>query len=165
MVVGGAGGEGTIQQVHVCFKHVKRKSSLVVPLVVISCPSRPRCHPAPWRQSQPSSATRPHGASERDVSQGGLRGDGCVCCGWATDQHRRGHEQVIEGVVQQVEAAGGVQVRVTHQLAGEQRLSGAAAQETPHLSVGHVHPVGQQLQEDEDTLKLTGPARSLIAVL
>lgn len=48
--------------------------------------------------------------------------------------------------MQQVEAGGRVQVCVTHQLAGEQRLPGATAQEAAHLTVGHVHPVGQQLR-------------------
>lgn len=48
--------------------------------------------------------------------------------------------------MQQVEAGGRVHVGVTHQLAGEQRLPGAAAQEAAHLTVGHVHPVGQHLR-------------------
>lgn len=48
--------------------------------------------------------------------------------------------------MQQVEAGGRVQVCVAHQLAGEQRLPGAAAQEAAHLTVGHVHPVGQHLR-------------------
>lgn len=48
--------------------------------------------------------------------------------------------------MQQVEAGGRVQVCVTHQLAGEERLPGATAQEAAHLTVGYVHPVGQHLR-------------------
>lgn len=62
------------------------------------------------------------------------------------DQDWRSHEEVIEGVVQQVDAGGGVKICITHQLAGKQCLSGAAAQEASHLAIGHVHPVGQHLQ-------------------
>lgn len=63
-----------------------------------------------------------------------------------TDQDWGSHEEIIEGVVQQVEAGGGVEVCISHQLAGEQRLSGAAAQEAARLSIGHVQSVGQHLQ-------------------
>lgn len=63
----------------------------------------------------------------------------------AADQDWRSHEEIVAGEVQQVEAGGGVEVCVAHQLAGEQRLPGAAAQEAAHLTVGHVHPVGQHL--------------------
>ncbi len=63
-----------------------------------------------------------------------------------TDQDWWGHEEVIEGVVQQIEAGGGVKICIAHQLAGKQRLSGAAAQEAAHLAIGHVHSVGQHLQ-------------------
>lgn len=62
------------------------------------------------------------------------------------DQDWGSHEEVINGVVQQVDAGGGVEIRVTHQLAGEQRLSGAAAQQAAHLAVRRVHSVGQHLQ-------------------
>lgn len=64
----------------------------------------------------------------------------------AADQDWRSHEEIVGGEVQQVEAGGGVEVCVAHQLAGEQRLPGAAAQEAAHLTVGHVHPVGQHLR-------------------
>ena len=63
-----------------------------------------------------------------------------------TDQDWRSREEIIEGVVQQVDAGGGVKICITHQLASEQRLSGTAAQEAAHLAVGYVHPVGQHLQ-------------------
>lgn len=53
----------------------------------------------------------------------------------------RGSEQVAEGVVQQVDEGGGVQVSVTHHLGGEQSLSGAAAEKAPHHAVAHVHVV------------------------
>lgn len=62
------------------------------------------------------------------------------------DQDWGSHEEIIEGVVQQVEAGGGVQICISHQLTGKQRLSGTAAQEAAHLAVGHVHSVGQHLQ-------------------
>lgn len=73
------------------------------------------------------------------------------------DQHRRSQEQVIGGVVQQVEAGGRVHVGVSHQLAGEQRLPGAAAQEAAHLAVGHVHPVGQHLRTRTDNPTSSAP--------
>lgn len=63
----------------------------------------------------------------------------------AAYQDWRSHEEIVGGEVQQVEAGGGVEVCVAHQLAGKQRLPGAAAQEAAHLTVGHVHPVGQHL--------------------
>lgn len=62
-----------------------------------------------------------------------------------TDQDRRSHEEVIEGVVQQVNAGGGVQICIANQLAGKQCLCVAAAQEAAHLAVGNVHSVGQNL--------------------
>lgn len=74
-----------------------------------------------------------------------------------TDQDRRSHEEVIEGVVQQVHAGGGVKICITHQLAGEQRLSGAAAQEAAHLAVGQVHSVGQHLHNADTTTSRANP--------
>lgn len=50
-------------------------------------------------------------------------------------------EEVAEGVVQQVDEGGGVQVGVTHDLGGEQGLPGAAAEEATHHAVAHVHVV------------------------
>lgn len=73
------------------------------------------------------------------------------------DQDRRSQEQVIGGVVQQVEAGGRVHVGVSHQLAGEQRLPGAAAQQAAHLAVGHVHPVGQHLRRRTDNPTSSAP--------
>lgn len=50
-------------------------------------------------------------------------------------------EEVTEGVVEEVEEGGGVEVRVAHQLAGKQRLARAAAEEAAHLPVAHIHLV------------------------
>ena len=63
-------------------------------------------------------------------------------------------EQVAEGVVQQVDEGGGVQVSVAHHLGGEQGLPGAAAEEATHHAVAHVHVVcdflNHQRREEED---------------
>lgn len=106
---------------------------------------------APTKPSQPRFETPPHGASERvherreeEPSWKGSSAD--VRLRDRTYQHRGRHEEVIKGVVQQVDAGGRVQVCVAHQLAGEQRLPGAAAQEAAHLAVGHVQSVGQHLR-------------------
>lgn len=66
-----------------------------------------------------------------------------------THQHVRGSEQVAEGVVQQVDEGGGVQVGVTHHLGGEQRLSRAAAEKASHHAVAHVHVVSDFLREGQ----------------
>ncbi|TNN71337.1 hypothetical protein EYF80_018415 [Liparis tanakae] len=72
--------------------------------------------------------------------------------GERADQDWGSHEEVIKGVVQQVDAGGGVEIRVTHQLAGEQRLSGAAAQQAAHLALL------DELRYDEESL----PALTLL---
>lgn len=74
-----------------------------------------------------------------------------VCVREWADQDWRSHEEVTKGVVQQVDTSGRVKICITHELAGKQRLSGAAAQEASHLSVGHVHPVGQHLPTQTTT--------------
>lgn len=71
-----------------------------------------------------------------------------VCIFWVRgrpDQDWRSHEEVIKGVVQQADTGGGVKICITHELAGKQGLPGATAQEASHLSVWHIHPVGQHL--------------------
>lgn len=60
-------------------------------------------------------------------------------------QDRWGSEQVTEGVVEQVDAGGRVQVCVTHELAGKQSLSGATPQQAAHLPIGQIHPIGHHL--------------------
>lgn len=91
-----------------------------------------------WGIWQSSRERREKGRHEKLSLQGfGLRGGTYQDCG--------SHEEVIEGVVQQVDAGGRVQICIAHQLAGKQRLSGAAAQEAAHLAVGHVQSVGQHL--------------------
>lgn len=78
-----------------------------------------------------------------------------------TDQDWGSHEEVIKGVVQQVEAGGRVEICITHQLACEQRLSGAAAQEASHLAVGLVHSVGQYLPTQTTTTSAKKPGQSV----
>lgn len=95
-----------------------------------------------------------------------IKGNVIFCLGvWVrqrTDQDWGSHEEVIKGVVQQVEAGGRVEICITHQLAGEQSLSGAAAQEAPHLAVGHVHSVGQHLPTQTRTTSAKKPGQSVI---
>lgn len=55
-------------------------------------------------------------------------------------------EQVAEGIVQQIDEGGGVQVGVTHHLGGKQGLSGAAAEQTTHHAIAHVHVVSYFLE-------------------
>lgn len=72
-------------------------------------------------------------------------------CGWRRediDQNWGSHEEVIKGVLQQVDPGGGVQVCISNQLAGKQCLRVSAAQEAAHLTVGNVHSVGQNLQNN-----------------
>lgn len=61
-------------------------------------------------------------------------------------QYVRGSKEVAEGVVEQVDEGGGVQVGVAHHLRRKQSLTGAAAEQTPHHAVAHVHVVGHFLQ-------------------
>lgn len=67
-----------------------------------------------------------------------------------THQHVRGSKQVAEGVIQQVDEGGGVQVGVTHHLGGEQCLSRAAAEKASHHAVAHVHVMSDFLRGGED---------------
>ena len=66
-----------------------------------------------------------------------------------THQNVRGPEQVAEGVVEQVDEGRGVQVRVAHHLGGKQGLPRAAAEQTAHHAVAHVHVMGDFLVERE----------------
>lgn len=83
-----------------------------------------------------------------------------MCGRRTTDQDWGSHEEVIEGVVQQVDAGGRVEICITHQLAGKQRLPGAAAQEAAHLPVRHVHSVGQHLQKKAATTSAKQPGKT-----
>lgn len=64
----------------------------------------------------------------------------------ATHQDVRGSEEVAEGVVEEVDEGGRVEVGVAHHLAGKQRLPGAAAEQAAHHPVAHVHVVGHFLR-------------------
>lgn len=59
----------------------------------------------------------------------------------------RGPEQVAEGVVEEVDEGGGVQVGVAHHLGGKQRLSGPAAEQAPRHAVAHVHVMRHLLEK------------------
>lgn len=59
-------------------------------------------------------------------------------------------EEVAEGIVEEVDEGGGVEVRVAHQLVGEEGLARAAAEEAAHLPVAHVHLVRDFLRARQD---------------
>lgn len=59
-------------------------------------------------------------------------------------------EEVAEGVVQQVDEGGRVQVSVTHHLRGKQGLSGAAAEKATHHAIAHVHVVCHFLKGEKE---------------
>lgn len=48
-------------------------------------------------------------------------------------------EQVAEGVVEQVDEGGSIQISVAHHLGGKQSLTGTTAKQTSHHAVAHVH--------------------------
>lgn len=68
-------------------------------------------------------------------------------------QHMGGPEEVAEGVVEEVDEGGSVEVGVAHHLRGEERLSWAAAEETSHHAVAHVHIMGHFLRGREERKK------------
>lgn len=59
-------------------------------------------------------------------------------------------EEVAEGIVEEVDEGGGIEVRVAHQLVGEEGLARAAAEEAAHLPVAHVHLVRDFLRARQD---------------
>lgn len=67
-----------------------------------------------------------------------------------THQYVCSSEEVAEGVVQQVDEGGCVQVGVTHHLRGEQGLSGATAEKATHHAVAHVHVMCHFLKRQEE---------------
>lgn len=73
--------------------------------------------------------------------------------GWlgATYQDRGRSEEVAEGVVEEVEEGGGVEVGVAHELAGKEGLARATAEEAAHLPVAHVHLVRDFLRAWQDS--------------
>lgn len=64
----------------------------------------------------------------------------------ATHQDMGGSEEVAEGVVEEVDEGGCIEISVAHHLAGEQGLPRAAAEEAPHHPIAHVHVMGHFLQ-------------------
>lgn len=66
--------------------------------------------------------------------------------GSATHQDVGGSEEVAEGVVEEVDEGGCIEISIAHHLAGKQGLPRAAAEEAPHHPVAHVHVVGHFLQ-------------------
>lgn len=82
----------------------------------------------------------------------------CVCvrtraCVRFSYQYVCSSEQVAEWVVQQVDEGSSVQVGVAHHLRGEQGLAGAAAEQTTHHAVAHVHVVGHFLEDKKRCLE------------
>lgn len=55
-------------------------------------------------------------------------------------------EEVAEGVVEEVDEGGCIEISVAHHLAGKKGLPRAAAEEAPHHPIAHVHVVGHFLQ-------------------
>lgn len=64
----------------------------------------------------------------------------------ATHQDVGGSEEVAEGVVEEVDEGGCIEISIAHHLAGKQGLPRAAAEEAPHHPVAHVHVVGHFLE-------------------
>lgn len=64
-------------------------------------------------------------------------------------QYMCSSEQIAEGVVEQVDERGGIQVSVAHHLGGKQCLSGSAAKQTSHHAVAHVHVMGYFLERTQ----------------
>lgn len=65
--------------------------------------------------------------------------------GITTHQNVGSSEEVAEGVVEEVDEGGCIEVSVAHHLAGKQCLPRAAAEEAPHHPVAHIHVVGHFL--------------------
>ena len=59
-------------------------------------------------------------------------------------------EEVAEGVIEQIDEGGCIEVSVPHHLAGEEGLSGAAAEQAPHHPIAHVHVMCYFLQQTRD---------------
>lgn len=64
----------------------------------------------------------------------------------ATHQDVGGSEEVAEGVVEEIDEGGCIEISVAHHLAGKQGLPRAAAEEAPHHPIAHVHVVGHFLE-------------------
>lgn len=62
-----------------------------------------------------------------------------------TYQFQDGPEQRAEREVQEVEAGGSVEVGAAHQLAGEEGLAGAAAEQAAHGTIAQVQLPGDPL--------------------
>lgn len=65
-------------------------------------------------------------------------------------QHMCSSEQIAEGVIEQVDEGGSVQVSVAHHLGGKQRLPGSTAKQTSHHAVAHVHVMGDFLERTQE---------------
>lgn len=64
----------------------------------------------------------------------------------ATHQDVGGSEEVAEGVVEEIDEGGCIEISVAHHLAGKQGLPRAAAEEAPHHPIAHVHVMGHFLE-------------------
>lgn len=78
----------------------------------------------------------------------------------------RSSEEVAEGVVQQVDEGGCVQVGVAHHLRGEQGLPGATAEKATHHAIAHVHVMCHFLEKArrrrrEDTGSILATERTI----
>lgn len=77
---------------------------------------------------------------------------GCISCALSeSHQYVCSSEQIAEGVVEQVDEGGGVQISVAHHLGGKQGLPGSTAKQTSHHAVAHVHVMGDFLERIQST--------------
>lgn len=84
----------------------------------------------------------------------------------AAYQDRGSPEEVAEGVIEEVDEGGSVEVCVAHQLVGKECLTRATAEQAAHLPIAHVHLMRDFLwvqQDGQDTQQLLGgpPQRNL----
>jgi len=72
-----------------------------------------------------------------------------VFMGVCSHQHMGGSEQVAEGVVEQVDERGSIQISVAHHLRCKQSLPRATAEQASHHPVAHVHVMGDSLMSQD----------------
>ncbi len=85
--------------------------------------------------------------------------------GMCPHQHVSSSEQVAEGVVEQVDEWGSIQVSVTHHLRRKQSLPRAAAEQTSHHPVAHVHVMSHFLMTQRKSLNQHVSVKMLVLFL
>jgi len=69
--------------------------------------------------------------------------------GVCSHQNMGGSEQVAEGVVEQVDERGSIQISITHHLRSKQCLPRATAKQASHHPVAHVHVMSNSLMSQD----------------